>query len=156
MNRRRFLIVTSALMALGAGAAQAETAAEAVVRQLKSFGYGDIDVNRTLLGRVRITAARGAVSREIVIDPRTGEVLRDLSRSGHTPILNGPGGGTGRGSGGSGGSGLSNASGGDDGSDDGAHDSSDDSSDSGSDDSSDHDSDSGSDSSDDGSDGEHD
>lgn len=153
MNRRRFLIVTSALMALGAGAAQAETAAEAVVRQLKSFGYGDIDVNRTLLGRVRITAARGAVSREIVIDPRTGEVLRDLSRSGRTPILNGPGGGTGRGSGGSG---SSNASGGDDSSDDGSHDSSDDSSDSGSDDSSDHDSDSGSDSSDDGSDGEHD
>ncbi|OOY30544.1 hypothetical protein BMI88_15365 [Thioclava sp. F36-6] len=81
------------------GLARAETASEAVTRQLKSYGYQNIDVHRTLLGRVRITGTRKGVEREIVLDPRSGEILRDLSRSSRTPILNNsPLGGTASGS----------------------------------------------------------
>lgn len=88
MNRREFLIFGGA--SLVAGRAGAESPSDAVVRQLRGYGYREIEVGRTLLGRVRITAERGDVTREIVLEPRTGEVLRDLSRSGRMPILNGP------------------------------------------------------------------
>ncbi|MGL6209476.1 MAG: hypothetical protein ACRC14_06565, partial [Paracoccaceae bacterium] len=37
-----------------------------------------VQVERTLLGRERITGARGGGSREIIVNPNTGEILRDL------------------------------------------------------------------------------
>jgi hypothetical protein len=86
MDRRVFLTGLCATV-FCAQAAQAETAAEAVSRQLRGFGYGQIKVSRTWLGRVRITAERGKTAREIVIDPRTGEVLRDLSTDAGTVII---------------------------------------------------------------------
>jgi len=77
MNRRRFLIV------FGMGAIAASTAAAApyedvVVAQLKSQGYNAITVERTLLGRVKITGQINTGRREIILNPRTGEILRDL------------------------------------------------------------------------------
>lgn len=81
MNRRSFL------MQLGAGAAMvplsavpvlAESYADQVVRQLRAQGYRNIETSRTLLGRARILATRKGMRREIVLDPRSGEVLRDL------------------------------------------------------------------------------
>ncbi|WP_146673601.1 hypothetical protein [Thioclava sp. F36-6] len=103
MRLRRDLAIAALIGALSVpvapGLARAETASEAVTRQLKSYGYQNIDVHRTLLGRVRITGTRKGVEREIVLDPRSGEILRDLSRSSRTPILNNsPLGGTASGS----------------------------------------------------------
>ncbi len=50
------------------------------VRQLQIDGYEDISVYRTWLGRIRIFAEKDEIEREIVLNPRTGEVLRDFSR----------------------------------------------------------------------------
>ena len=126
MDRRVFLTGLCATV-FCAQAAQAETAAEAVSRQLRGFGYGQIKVSRTWLGRVRITAERGKTAREIVIDPRTGEVLRDLSTDAGTVII-------GRTSGANRTISDSSGGGGDDGADDGGDDGADDGGDDGADD----------------------
>ena len=53
--------------------------ADSVVRQLQAQGYTSIEVSRTWLGRVQIEAKRGAEEREIVLNRKTGEILRDYS-----------------------------------------------------------------------------
>lgn len=81
MNRRKFLMqiaVGAVLTPAFAAPARAESVTDQVVQQLQSQGYGKIEVSRTLLGRIRIVATRSDFRREIVIDRRTGEVLRDL------------------------------------------------------------------------------
>ena len=77
MKRRDFL---SGLFAAAAssGAAQAKDFASSVIDQLRAQGYGSVEQERTLLGRVRITATRSDGQREIIINPKTGEILRDL------------------------------------------------------------------------------
>jgi len=52
-----------------------------VLGALRSQGYHEIWFERTLLNRVRIVAERRGTSREIVLDPRTGDILRDYSES---------------------------------------------------------------------------
>jgi len=48
-----------------------------------------------MLGRVRFLAVRGSTEREVVLDPSSGEVLRDYSRaSGGGERSQAPGGGT--------------------------------------------------------------
>lgn len=77
MNRRHF----TAALCLGlltAGMAQAVSFEDAVVAQLRAQGYRTIEVERTLLGRVKISASQTSGRREIILNPRTGEVLRDL------------------------------------------------------------------------------
>lgn len=83
MDRRSFLRLCAGGLAgassvLAAGAALADGYEHAVVSQLRKQGYRKIHVERTLLGRVRISAARGGRSREIILNPRTGEILRDV------------------------------------------------------------------------------
>ena len=51
-----------------------------IVRELREDGYRDIRVSRTLLGRMRFTASRNDARREIVVNPRTGEIIRDYIR----------------------------------------------------------------------------
>lgn len=58
-------------------AASAETLVDQVTEQLASQGYSEITVSKTWLGRIRIEASGGTASREIIINPRTGEILRD-------------------------------------------------------------------------------
>ncbi|TNF14620.1 MAG: hypothetical protein EP320_06640 [Rhodobacteraceae bacterium] len=87
MKRRSFVVGGLVALVAGTGQAVAETATEAVVRQLRAYGYREIEVERSFLGRIRITAERKDIEREIVLDPRTGEILRDLSRKGRAPIL---------------------------------------------------------------------
>lgn len=72
----RHLILTALLAAT---AASAKAPADSVLRQLRAQGYVEFAVSRTLLGRLRIlaTAPHGA-SREVVLNPATGEVLRDI------------------------------------------------------------------------------
>lgn len=77
MDRRRFLISGLAAV-MAAGTAQAESYADGIVRQLKRQGFDRITVERTLLGRVRIVATGREGRREIIVNPRTGEILRDL------------------------------------------------------------------------------
>lgn len=58
-------------------------AVDAVVEQLHAQGFEVASSGRTFLGRVRIVAYRNELRREIVINPATGEVLRDYSRPNH-------------------------------------------------------------------------
>lgn len=57
--------------------ALAESAAESVARQLSDYGYHSITSRRTLLGRIRITAERDGITREIVINRWTGAIMLD-------------------------------------------------------------------------------
>jgi hypothetical protein len=78
MNRRAFLSMT-ALASLGfAGVAHAQTSVDRISSVLRSEGYRNIEASRTLLGRVRITAERAGFTREIILNPRSGEILRDI------------------------------------------------------------------------------
>lgn len=58
--------------------AQAQMTPAEVALNLEADGYVVFEQRRTLLGRVMLRAERGSWLREVVIDPRTGEVLRDM------------------------------------------------------------------------------
>ena len=77
MERRTFILSLAAAMA-AALPAGAETIAGTITRQLERQGYSDIRVSSTLLGRLRIVARRKGGVREVIVNPNTGEVLRDL------------------------------------------------------------------------------
>jgi hypothetical protein len=52
--------------------------AQEIVAQLRVMGYERFTIRRTLLGRIQIFAELpDADSREIIVNPRTGEILRD-------------------------------------------------------------------------------
>lgn len=76
MNRRQ--VVIFGLAAALSGPAFASGFEDDIVAALRAQGYDQITVEVTFLGRVRITAMRQSNMREIVINPRTGEILRDL------------------------------------------------------------------------------
>ena len=81
MKRRQLLTGVFAglgVQVLAAVPATAATFVEQVVIQLREQGFSSIKVERTLLGRARIAARRVDGSREIVLNPNTGEILRDL------------------------------------------------------------------------------
>jgi hypothetical protein len=97
MHRRAFLLGVAAGLALAGPALAARDHVADIVKALKAQGYRDINVARTLLGRTRITAKGKRGTREIIVNPATGEILRDLrTGSGADDIL---GGDSGRGSG---------------------------------------------------------
>lgn len=50
---------------------------DAITQQLAAQGYDQIKVSKTFLGRVRVEAQRKGLEREIIFNPRTGEILRD-------------------------------------------------------------------------------
>ncbi len=75
MNRRTMLLALSVALLPSQLLAGYE---DDVVRQLRTQGFRDIEVSRTLLGRSRIEAQNDNGSREIILNPRTGEILRDL------------------------------------------------------------------------------
>ena len=79
MNRRTFVntLAAASTMVLAGHAAFAATFAEDVVNQLTQQGFHNIAVATTWLGRMRIVAGRPDGTREIILNPRTGEVLRD-------------------------------------------------------------------------------
>ena len=54
--------------------------ADAIVTELREQGYRQIEIRRTLLGRTRIIATSPSYDREIVLNPSTGVILRDLIR----------------------------------------------------------------------------
>ncbi len=77
MKRRAFLATLIGGMA-AATTAQARDRSDDIVRELKRKGYRIEAVSRTLLGRTRILATRDGGRREIIVNPVTGEILRDL------------------------------------------------------------------------------
>ena len=109
MTRRGFLFSASSFAALvvSGGAAHASVE-DKIAARLKREGYRITKRKRTWLGRVRILAVRNREQREVVLDPATGEVLRDYSDfTDETPVTTSHRGSDGRGSsaGSSGGSG---------------------------------------------------
>lgn len=60
--------------------AVAQSAQESIVSQLQAQGFSEIRLSRTWLGRIRVVASRGDTRRELVFNPQTGEILRDLWR----------------------------------------------------------------------------
>ena len=60
--------------------ATAQTLEDDIDQQLRAQGYEKVTISRTLLGRVFVVAEGGGKRREIVINPATGEVLRDQFR----------------------------------------------------------------------------
>jgi uncharacterized membrane protein YgcG len=79
MKRRVFL---SGLMIgpLLSTAVAAQGFISSIITQLRDQGFEEIRQERTLLGRIRIVATRSDGEREIIINPNTGEILRDLWR----------------------------------------------------------------------------
>ncbi|MCC5974613.1 MAG: hypothetical protein JJT81_11230 [Rubellimicrobium sp.] len=69
-------VVLAAFLALPAAAEPWE---DRVADALVQLGYEVTMIHRTLLGRVRIVAVNDTARREIVINPHSGEVLRDFS-----------------------------------------------------------------------------
>lgn len=65
------------LATLAAAPLRAEPLETQLVAQLTAQGYSRVEVSHTLLGRLRLTAVLGEFQREIVVNPRTGEILRD-------------------------------------------------------------------------------
>jgi uncharacterized membrane protein YgcG len=77
MKRREFLSGLAISVTLS-GQALAQDYAGSVMAQLSEMGFSAIRQERTLLGRVRITGTREDGRREIILNPNSGEILRDL------------------------------------------------------------------------------
>ena len=88
---------------LSAPMAFAQSYADQIVQQLSAQGFSDITVEITLLGRIRIKGHNGQGLREIIMNPHTGEILRDMwiDANGNAilPLLAAPGRGEDSGSG---------------------------------------------------------
>lgn len=67
-----------AVLILTAMPVAADGLSDSVLSQLRQQGYNEIEMSRTWLGRTRIVARRDSERREIIINPRTGEILRDF------------------------------------------------------------------------------
>ena len=77
--RTLFIRIALALL-LGTSAAMAETTSqltEPIVSRLQEEGYVVVQIKRTWLGRILIISQNGEFLREVVINPHTGEILRD-------------------------------------------------------------------------------
>jgi hypothetical protein len=75
---RRLLLASAAVLVLAMPVEASANFVDDVVNALSAQGYSDIDVTQTLLGRARIVATNEEGTRELVVNPRTGEVLRDV------------------------------------------------------------------------------
>jgi uncharacterized membrane protein YgcG len=109
---RKRVIILATMAALAAGSALAQGTADDLVRQLRAQGYSQVTVERTWLGRIRILARNADSTREIILNPRTGEILRDYwvaigdtGGSGGSLLGSGSGGSSGSGGGSGSGSG---------------------------------------------------
>jgi hypothetical protein len=82
MTRRKLLLTTAGLVAVLAVPAAARDVESDVQTRLGREGFRITSRSRTWLGRVRIEASKGRLQREIVLDPSTGEILRDYTDDG--------------------------------------------------------------------------
>jgi len=77
----RTLIFILSLVLAAPAFADGASSVRAWIAELQASGYTEIEESRTWLWRIRITAERGDIIREIILDRTTGEVLRDISRA---------------------------------------------------------------------------
>lgn len=77
MIRRRALLAATALFMASIALARADEVGD-IVNWLRRLGFDDVSTSRSLLGRVQIRATGPMGTRELVINPRTGEILRDV------------------------------------------------------------------------------
>lgn len=78
MNAVRALVISlSLILAAGQVSAQTKSLTASIEKQLRQQGYSTIVVSTTWLGRTQIEATSPSQKREIVLNPRTGEILRD-------------------------------------------------------------------------------
>lgn len=89
MKRRAFILVF-VILSVSAGIAGANPFSDDVKTQLTQQGFSGITSEITWLGRVRIVAQRKDGQREIVLNPRTGEILRDAWTSTDGAASTGP------------------------------------------------------------------
>ena len=75
--KRKLILALCLFVPLGATGVFAASVEDEIIDGLKAQGYSDIQVSTTWLGRVQIEATSPSAHREIVLDPRTGEILRD-------------------------------------------------------------------------------
>jgi hypothetical protein len=81
MNMR--LLIAGSVLALSLGLATPGSATpgqDLVTASLRDQGFEVTLVHWTWLGRIRIIAVSDDIRREIVINPNTGEILRDYSQ----------------------------------------------------------------------------
>ena len=76
--QRRVFFAGLVVALFGAGAALASDYQSSVLAQLRAQGFDEIKVETTWLGRLKITAQRRGAEREIILNPRSGEILRDI------------------------------------------------------------------------------
>jgi hypothetical protein len=74
LKKLRFFLFALSLLP---GMAMAGAVEDSIVSQLKDLGFTQIQINRTWLGRSRIVAKSPQYTREIVVNPATGAILRD-------------------------------------------------------------------------------
>ena len=75
---QRVLFAAALTLMVGTAAAAQTPFVDRILTDLKANGYHSISVTRTWLGRYRIEAEGPNGEREIVVNARTGEVLRDF------------------------------------------------------------------------------
>lgn len=68
------LAVSTALLASPVGASEY---ADRIILWLQEQGFTEFEVERTWLGRIKIEAYADGIEREIILNARTGEILRD-------------------------------------------------------------------------------
>lgn len=73
------LVMAAILLAGLAQAGRALTVEERLVSGLQDQGYTVLEKGYTFLGRLRIVAENDLIHREIVVNPGTGEILRDYA-----------------------------------------------------------------------------
>ncbi len=99
----RYISMVMTFWLLTAPMAFAQSYADQIVQQMSAQGFSDITVEITLLGRIRIKGHNGQGLREIIMNPNTGEILRDMwiDANGNAilPLLAAPGRGEDSGSG---------------------------------------------------------
>lgn len=89
---RALSIIMSVVFLSLATTASAQSLEETVITRLKDDGWTCIVRSKTLIGRVRLIGLREGEIREVVIEPRTSEILRDIViRSNQVPNLIGSG-----------------------------------------------------------------
>ena len=77
MKALRLALTTALAFGLSVSAVWAQDIEARIIAQLRNQGFTQFEVTRTWLGRTRIEAEGPGIEREIIFNPRTGEILRD-------------------------------------------------------------------------------
>ena len=77
MKACRSIACATLALWISGGALWAQDIQSQIVAQLQAQGFERIEIARTWLGRIRIEAEGPGIEREIILNPNTGEILRD-------------------------------------------------------------------------------